>query len=389
MQTRRKQLSETRFSNPLAMHMKLHMGTTFSFWPRRSIPISRLQHPKEWEQPFHDLRNEKEMGFYFGSPVRLWGLGAKEIFEGQACFSQMQYLAFASGGRLSLDDFRSLGMLHGVYEMAFNAFLHTAQLDRPSSVIHPTVGLFLLVCDMAINPGSGFPHRIWPHYRSFITDTDPGARFLTLATLVKLKYPATATAIQSYTRDEYVTLTEELAYHSLNDSPLAIAGTCTQWAADGAPLRGLMEEYQSFKFQPRNLPIRVLFSHFLAFMEDKLKTPEFFCWPGAWMAGERASQSATTLFDRHGALFLDKADDDGIFPRLFPGRDEAVVQEMFDSFYAANLTYDMTDQWIRRPGPFAYDYRWLSQSGSYDEIKDFADRHFEMAYGVRPDTVRF
>lgn len=137
-----------------------------------------LQHPREWEEPFRALNEEKVTGFYFGSPVELWGIGAREIFEGQACFAQMQYLAFASGGDLQLDDFKALGMLHGVYETAFDRFLSVTQLERPSAVIHPTVGLFLVICDMAINPGSGFPHRIWPHYRSFIADTDPGARFM-------------------------------------------------------------------------------------------------------------------------------------------------------------------------------------------------------------------
>jgi len=347
-----------------------------------------LQHPKEWEEPFHALNNEKEKGFYFGSRVELWGIGAREIFEGQACFAQMQYLAFASGGNLDLNDFKALGMLHGVYEVAFNAFLKATQLERPSSVIHPTVGLFLLVCDMAINPGSGFPHRIWPHYHSFITDTDPGARFLMLATVVRLKCPTVVTAIQHYSREEYIAVTEELAHHSLNDSPLAIAATCSDWTKEGAPFRGLMEEHRLFRFKPGNMPIRVLFSHFLSFMRDKLKTPEFFCWPGAWMAGERVSEQASELFDRHSALFMDKEDDDGIFPRLVPGRDASVVQEVFDSFYAINLTYDMTDQWIRRPGPFTYNYRWLSQSASHGDIKGFADSHFETIYGVRPDAVQ-
>ncbi|MBB3747186.1 hypothetical protein FHX10_006742 [Rhizobium sp. BK591] len=295
-----------------------------------------LQHPREWEEPFRALSDEKETGFYFGSPVALWGIGAREIFEGQACFAQMQYLSFASGGNLELDDFKAMGMLHGVYEAAFELFLQTTQLDRPASVIHPIVGLFLLVCDMAINPGSGFPYPIWPHYRSFITDTDPGARFLMLATLVRLKCPATATAIQNYSREEYVAVTEELSLHALNASPLAIAATCSDWVKEGAPLHGLMEEHRSFNFEPRNMPVRLLFSHFLAFMQDKRKTPEFFCWPGAWMAGDRVSEQSAELFDRHGALFVDKKDDDGIFPRLVSGRDESLVQQVFESFYAIN-----------------------------------------------------
>lgn len=347
-----------------------------------------LQHPREWEEPFHSLSDERETGFYFGSPVTLWGIGAREIFEGQACFAQMQYLAFASGGQLELNDFKAIGMLHGVYEAAFDLFLKTTQLDRPAAVIHPTVGLFLLVCDMAINPGSGFPHGIRPHFRTFITDTDPGARFLMLATLVRLKCPATASAIQDYSREEYVAVTEELAHHSFDTSPLAIASTCSNWLKDGAPLHGLMEEHRTFRFDPRNMPVRVLFSHFLAFMQDKTKTPEFFCWPGAWMAGDRVSGQASELFDRHGALFVDREDDEGIFPRLVSGREEAAVQQVFESFYAINLTYDLTDQWIRRSGPFRYNYRWLSQNGSHENIKGFADHHFEMFFGMKPDHAQ-
>jgi len=148
-----------------------------------------------------------------------------------------------------------------------------------------------------------------------------------------------------------------------------------------------MEEHRTFDYGVVNLPVRVLFSHFLAFMRDKAARPEFFCWPGAWMAGERVSEIAQTLFERHGALFVDKEDDDGIFPRLHPDRDEALVQKTFDAFYAVNLTYDMTDQWISKSGPFAYDYRWLSESADNTVIKNFADRHFFQVYGVHPDAV--
>src|SRR6516225_5848642 len=142
-----------------------------------------LQHPKEWEEPFGALRQNKEDGFYYGSRIELCPLGAHEILEGQACFGQLQYLAFASGGRLSWDDFRALGMLHGVYAKAFEAFLEVAELEWPATLDHPIVGLFLLICDMAINPGAGFPFPL-THFATFITDTDPGTRFAVLSKLV-------------------------------------------------------------------------------------------------------------------------------------------------------------------------------------------------------------
>ena len=295
-----------------------------------------LQHPKEWEEPFGALRQNKEDGFYYGSRIELCPLGAHEILEGQACFGQLQYLAFASGGRLSWDDFRALGMLHGVYAKAFEAFLEVAELEWPATLDHPIVGLFLLICDMAINPGAGFPFPL-THFATFITDTDPGTRFAVLSKLVRLTCPGVATAIRNYSRTGYEQVTEQLAAALMVESPLAIASICSGWAQNDGPLAPLMKEYRSFDYGPINLPVRFLFSRFLALMRDKLATPEFFCWPGAWMAGTRVSEQGATLFDRHAAPFVDKQDDDGIFPRLYTGRDEKLIKEVFYSFYALNI----------------------------------------------------
>jgi hypothetical protein len=77
--------------------------------------------------------------------------------SGRARFAQLQYLYFASGGKLIWGEFRSRGMLKGVYAQAFEQFLGLAELDWPTSIDHPAVALFLPVCDIAINPGAGFP----------------------------------------------------------------------------------------------------------------------------------------------------------------------------------------------------------------------------------------
>ncbi len=234
-----------------------------------------FQHPREWEQAFRALREAKEPGFYYGSRVELWPIGALEIFEGQACFCQLQYLTFASGGRLNWDDYRALGMLHGVYQKAFEVFLQQSGLPWPPAVDHPTVALFLLICDMAINSGAGFPHPLKVHFPSFITDIDPGARFTMLSAIVRLKCPATAAAIKEYSRAEYASVSVELAAALLIDAPLTIARTCEQWTRSQGPFEALMREKETFDYDPANLPVRVLFSHFLGFMQDKLLRPEF------------------------------------------------------------------------------------------------------------------
>jgi len=344
-----------------------------------------IPHPEAWMEHFEVLRREKEEGYYYGSRVSLYPIGAYEIFEGQARMVQLQYLHFATGGFLGLEAADEAKMFDGVYGKAFSTFLHLTELDRPSSIDHPTIALFLLICDLAINPGSAFPFPL-VHFRSFIRDIEPGARFVRLCTIARLKCPDALDSIRDYSRDEYAAISQKLCEALVEYPPLAIANEFFRWS-DTPEFRPLMAEYEAFRYAKDNVAIRVLFSHFLAFMRDKFAHPEFFCWPGAWMAGDRLTSDATSLFDRHGALFVDKEDEDGIYPRLALGRTETEVQETFDDFYANNVIFDLTRQWITQPGPFRYAYRWLSQKGTDEEIQSFAERCFESLYGVKPSNV--
>ena len=339
--------------------------------------------PRQWEKEFAVLRAQRKKGYYRGSEVVLSPIGMHQIFEGQARFAQLQFLYFGSGGRVSWDEIRRMGMLSGVYVEAFEAFLRLAELEWPQSIDHPTVALFLLVCDLAINPGAGFPLTLRA-FQVFIEDVDPGMRFLLLCRSVATKCQELKMTITEYSRDQYAAATEALAISLLVDSPLAIVETVNRWALDSEAVKTLMTEHCQFAYETANLPVRLLLAHFVAFSQDKLARPEFFCWPGAWMAGERASPEIGLLVDRHEAPFIDKPEDAGVYPRLRAEKDEAIAHKSFSTFYSTNVTYDLTRQWISKAGPFEYDYGWLS-SGTSADFKAFGGRHFKIVYGVHPD----
>lgn len=346
--------------------------------------FAAIPDPRTWEGALVDLRHRKVAGHFRGSPIRVSPVGAYDLFEGQARFAQLQYLFFGSGQSFGWEDARTLGMLSDVYVSAFNAFLELASIDWPPSIDHPTVALFLLVCDVALNPGTCFPFPL-RFAESFIEDVDPGIRFQFLCRAVATKHRRLATRITEYSRDEYLEVSAVLAASLLIDGPIDIAQTVAGWARDNAAVESLAAEHDSFAYKPSNLPIRLLFGHFVEFCNSKIERPEFFCWPGAWMAGHRASPEAQALLERHSAPFVDKPDDAAIYPRLMRGREESVVHEAFSSFYATNVTYDLTRQWVAQPGPFKYDYGWLS-AGSDAAFKQFGARHFNAVYGVHPDA---
>ena len=330
------------------------------------------------------LNVERKEGYYHGSPIFLPPVGLFEIFEGQARFAQLQYLHFCSGRKFDWDDARAAGMLQAEYVAGFEEFLKLSESEWPDSIDSPLVALFLTVCDVALNPGEGFPLSLVSP-PSFITDNDPGTRFTYLCRMIKLKAPFLKAAVRNYSKEEYTEVTESLCAHLYTPAPLTIARAVAAWSATKDTLVALMEEDRIFRSSKADMPLRLLFARYLTYNVDKARYPEILCWPGAWLAGERVSGKGEAIFRRNQALFVDKEDADGIFPIEMPGRNPDIVDETFNQFYTWIVNYDLISQWIVDEGAFKYDYRWLSTIHGPKEVKDWAANAFARLFGEHPD----
>jgi hypothetical protein len=300
--------------------------------------------PRLWAKEFKRLGDERLTGYYYKSDIHLSPIGLREIFEGQARFTQLQYLHLASGEDLTWADFRNLGMLSPLYVKAFEQFLEFTESEWPKDVGDPLVALFLLVCDVSINPSDGFPFDII-HFESFIESTDPGIRFFYLCRLIVKKFRSFKSHIKEYSKTEYVDLSETLSEAMVCRSPLAAAQKVVDWSEECPQLVGLIKQGEAFSFSETNLPVRVVFERFIRFCVDKIQNPHFLCWPGAWAAGERCSENFMETFQTHQALFTSEVGGD-IRPRSFPEKNERLVQSTFEAFYAWNIMYDLCRQWI-------------------------------------------
>lgn len=348
--------------------------------------VSYLPDPRAWGERFAELGANQVVGYYHGSPIERSPVGLVSILEGQARFIQLQFLSFACDRHLKLSDLKEDGFLDGVYGDAFSWFLRLIESDVPETVHDPLVGLFLLVCDLSINPTRGFPLQI-VNFERFIDDVNPGVRFLRLCFAIR-QMPALKSKIVKYSREEYESVAGDLADCCGLDHPFAALEKIADWASHADGVVALLEEKATFKFGYENLAVRVLFSHFVAFCQDKLARPDFFCWAGAHMAGGHVSDDAHALWLRNLSLFSDKADDDGIFPREIPGKDMSAVQHTFDVFYANNVAYDLIRQWILHDGAFKYDFGWLSRRHTPDEMAAWAKDTFSHLIGISPDRIR-
>ncbi len=341
-----------------------------------------------WDNEFPKLKAEEHLGFYHGSPIARAPIGLRALFEGQARFCQLQYLAFCSDTPLTVESLKEGGYFADIYVEAFELFLKITNSEWPEEIDDPLIGLFLLICDIALNPTRGFPFQI-ESYHDFIIDVDPGTRFVRLCHVVGTTKPELRKAITDYSKEEYIQIAAALTESDGYDHPMAALQEIAGWIESVPGVKVVMEEQKSFNYELENLPVRVLFSHFLAFSSDKLENPEFFCWPGAWMTGTRISETTQQLFLSHLSLFSDKADDDGIFPRAFPDKDPEGIKRTFNVFFANAIIYDLTQQWILNDGPFDYDFSWLSQKHSDEEMTQYAKDCFRNMFGVSPDDFKY
>ncbi|TON20998.1 hypothetical protein CGH62_24840, partial [Vibrio parahaemolyticus] len=154
-----------------------------------------------------------------------------------------------------------------------------------------------------------------------------------------------------------------------------------------AGLKELMAEHQEFNFKQEYSMLRVLLSSFVSFTQDKKDSPEFFCWPGYWKTHSSVGDNVQQLWLRNLSLFSDKEHDDGIFIRHFEGKSQVNLRKTLNDFFGSNLICDLSRQWVLKDGPFSFRFKWLSESITETEWKEWADFIFEKQYGVKISSI--
>lgn len=343
----------------------------------------------KWSENFKKLEENKIKGFYIDSNITIAPLGTKAIYEGQARFNQLQYLTIAADNKYSYEDFEHLGMLHEIYIEAFNLFLELTKIERPNNFNTPVIGLFLLVCDIAINPVDGFPFDIY-HYETFIISNDPGTRFTMLCQVIGKDTPKWNNAVQNYSREEYIEFTELLCSEIVCIPPLYGSAIVADWAQKNDSVKELLEEESKMKFKPENMEIRLFASKYIRFQQDKIKYPSIFCWTGKSMTKEADKELTFEIvehvFNRHRALFIDDVEGT-IKPSTFDNCNQEDIYNTFQLFFTCNTTHDMIMKWITENGSFKYDYQWLTKKHDDQIMINWIRNNFKEVFNIYPEEL--
>ena len=379
-------IEDRRFFISVGHSYSMMWGNNISTLSIFDAEFQFLPNIKEWEQHFAKLQKNKAEGFGIDCPVKSAKLGIQAIFEGQAIFNQLQYLSSYLNYSLTFQECKNSGMLHGVYLKAVERFLTITGFDEPISLIDSNIGLFLLICDIAINPTNGFPLQI-RDYKNFIYKNDPGARFEIMCMKIAENKPLFKNCIINYTYDEYQKTAAQICKLCDLTPPHEGCEKVSSWFNQESIKKLMIEESKS-KYSLENLPIQVLFSKYLRFQEDKLKMPEFFCWIGFHFSNVKSKEDSITfnsLFEKHKALFME-GDDGEIKPAIFDHLDMKEAQKTFNSFYQTAIQYDVILQWIREDGEFDLSYNWLTNK-TQKEINPNIKRDFHNTFGINLEQI--
>lgn len=340
-----------------------------------------------WVPEFKKLEEINHQGFGIDSPIGISPLGIKAIFEGQAIFNQLQYLSISLNGHLTYEDCQRAGMLYGIYTEAFDLFIQITKFEKSQHLLDHTVSLFLLVCDISINPTNGFPLDVHD-FENFILKNDPGIRFIFLCSEISKDLVFYYNAIDSHSIEEYTNLSkilcEKIGCKSNQEASIYIMDWFEQ-----TEIKKILDEESTHKYAEENLAIRLLFSKYLRFQEDKVKYANVFCWIGYHMTGKNKTVDLAIvkkLFNKHKAPFIDSTDNE-IKPIIFEHANEDQILETFNRFYQFHIMYDLVMRWVYEEGEFKYDYKWLSNK-SYDELTPVVKNGFEKIFGISPDDLK-
>ena len=118
----------------------------------------------------------------------------------------------------------------------------------PDRIDDPLIGLFLLICDLSMNPTRGFPFAL-DLPENMIDDIDPGIRFTNLCFAAR-RNPALASGISSYSLENYTEVAAALSYPCGYDHPSAALKTIVDLIDNDAGAAALLRDGRPSAIRP-------------------------------------------------------------------------------------------------------------------------------------------
>lgn len=321
----------------------------------------------------------------FSTDISHLGFGAFEIMEGQARLSEIQCLSAFTYDKFDWKASLNFNLLSGLYGKVFKYFISKTELSWPNKSFDPTIGLFLLACDIALNPNEIYPLKHFDPY-TLIKSTNPCLRFemitnsiskLKSSCLDKFKYnDTTYRRVSDLICDD---IGEIPPYHTFN----LIISLFEKIPEARSILNGAPDTIYDFP----SIPFKFYFWKHYSFMKDKAKHPAHFCWIGPCL-------TKILFFYRQPyirnfpPLMSPSLNEEIMATHSFLGSKDREIKGELNDYLMSQLMNDLIRQWIAKPGKFATSYDWITPRAPQSFWTSIMKKFFENSFGFSIESVQ-
>lgn len=333
---------------------------------------------EEWENEFRRLEERKENLFFHGSPLLFNEFGAYEIIEGQARFQEIQYL-YLMDNDFNWNMLKKAKMLEEPYNTVFEYFINYLNLQLPPNPVSKEVNLFLLVCEIALNPDIGYPNNI-VNYQNFIKDINPYCRFIECLDVIKCNKDV-INYVEEISFESFVYVSDFITNALNNNSMRSYYREIIKKSNSIENIDELKRKYYKLDYtneNSTNILVEYYYNNHINIVEKKYIYPEFFCWSGQYMTGKFprfSEEKITEIMEDNSPPFI-SLDKDEI--ALYSAHQSKSGYQKFASYFFEFQTFnDLARQLIMKPGAFTFNFLW-NQFKDEDKYKEYFREKFYM-----------
>jgi hypothetical protein len=342
----------------------------------------------ELSDAFSALAEANSSFFNEGEVVSL-PLGMQDLLEGQARVSEIQYRDLAHKD-LPWEEANSAGWLEGIYGQAYRVFLQVTGMAPPRSPLEDQVWLFLLLCDIALNPDQGYAFKVEID-DAFPAVVHPGIRFVRLCKAVARDH-SIANRVADLSIDAYQSVTAALCDQLGWRSPNAIHRHVVASLGNVEKFRNTRDDVRAGRWDHHHLPFRLYLCLHEQMLNERIERPHYFCWIANYLSlSNKASMGREAdireWLDRNLPPFempLGGSLSEIAVSRPDLSRDQ---EERLISIYFSSLAVtDLQRQWLARSGNMVLSFSWQAQLTP--ELEEDIRATFERNFGVSINALR-
>ncbi len=341
----------------------------------------------DWSDALNTLKKQGIPDYARGADNQAVEIGVTDLMEGQARILELRFLNRAQPNR-DWNDFERSGLLGRQYRKALDFFTKTTDYSIADGPLSSNVAMFLLLCDIALNPDAGYPGPIHRH-EMFYYDVHPGIRFMRLCYLLA----------REPSLDNAIDVTDNAAYDKFSGAlcnalrwipPRQIARQITAAVRNDEKLEALVRDGEQLLYDSATISVCFLLYKHLFHMRSKAEDPAFFCWVDGFRVSANETLVVKAALDNNSKYYNARTapffwfESDGlIHPNMNLGDSDEQREHLMSQYFTRQGDADLLRQLMASPGEFDFTFFWNESP----EMEPLLRRHTEESIGFELASI--